>query len=91
MNQNGFERYLKETKKAVIKRRKVKLPKPNDALLYIEQELSEKWTWGVLPHNCVTFVEGIIKAGGGDWSSWTNCPALAKQDQQHRLNLAALA
>jgi hypothetical protein len=42
--------------------------------------MANKWTWLVLPNNCVAFVEEVIKAGGGTWSSYTNCPAVATQD-----------
>ncbi|MGI0014900.1 MAG: helix-turn-helix domain-containing protein, partial [Nitrososphaera sp.] len=35
---------------------------------------------GVIPNNCVSFVEEVIKAGGGTWSSYSNCPDLATQD-----------
>jgi len=37
-------------------------------------------TWGVLPNNCVAFVEEIIAAGGGNWNSYSNCPAVATAD-----------
>jgi hypothetical protein len=77
MTENGYQRYLSETGKTELKRRRVPLPNPDGAYLYLEQVLSEKWTWGVLPHNCVNFVEEVISAGGGDWGSYSNCPAVA--------------
>jgi hypothetical protein len=42
--------------------------------------MANTWTWGVIPNNCVSFVEEVIKAGGGTWSSYSNCPDLATQD-----------
>jgi hypothetical protein len=80
MNDAGYRRYLKEAGKSELRRMPVSLPRPNAAFLYIEGLLAEKWTWAVLPHNCVTFVEGVIEAGGGNWGSYSNCPALATAD-----------
>ena len=87
MNAAGYRRYLKETGKSELRRRSISLPNPDAALLYIESLLAEKWTWAVLPHNCVSFVEAIIAAGGGNWSSYSNCPALATTDSvSQRIN-----
>jgi hypothetical protein len=80
MTDIGYSRYLVETGKRELRRRKINLPRPTGATLYIEGLLAEKWTWGVLPHNCVDFVEEVVKAGGGDWSSYSNCPAVAITD-----------
>ena len=80
MNYSGYRRYLKETGKSELRRKKIELPNPSGSLLYIERLLSEKWTWAVLPHNCVSFVEAVIEAGGGSWGSYSNCPALATAD-----------
>ena len=77
MNDTGYRRYLKETGKRELSRRKMDLPNPSKAMLYVEGLLSEKWTWAVVPHNCVSFVEEVIDAGGGNWGSYSNCPALA--------------
>ena len=80
MTPSNFARYLKENGKSEIRRRLLSLPDPNGAVTYLEGLLSENWTWGVLPHNCVAFVEDVIQAGGGTWSSYSNCPALATAD-----------
>ena len=77
MDEAGYKRYLRENNKTELKRVRVDLPNPDGATLFIEDTLAEKWTWLVLPHNCVTFVEGVISAGGGNWSSGSNCPRLA--------------
>jgi hypothetical protein len=87
MNDTGYRRYLKETGKTELRRRAVDIPHPDAALLYVEKLLSDKWTWAVLPHNCVAFVEAVIGAGGGGWGSYSNCPALATADSvQTRIN-----
>lgn len=81
MSEAGYRRYLKENKKTELRRVRVKLSNPAGAGLYIEELMSKKWTWGVLPNNCVAFVEEVLDAGGGDWGgSVTNCPALAVQE-----------
>jgi hypothetical protein len=80
MTEPGYRRYLKETGKRELRRRLLKLPNPAGAFLYLERLLSEKWTWMVLPNNCVSFVEEVIAAGGGEWGSYSNCPALSTSD-----------
>ena len=81
MSEAGYRRYLKENKKTELRRVNVKLSNPDGASLYIEELMSKKWTWGVLPNNCVAFVEEVLAAGGGDWGgSYSNCPALAVKD-----------
>jgi len=77
MNESGYRRYLRETGKTELRRRQVELPNPNGAMLYLEGLMAEKWTWMVLPNNCVSFVEEIIRAGGGAWGSYSNCPGVA--------------
>ena len=80
MTSTGYQRYLKENGKSEIRRRLLSLPNPNGALVYLEGLMSDTWTWGALPNNCVAFVEEVIHAGGGDWSSYSNCPSVATQD-----------
>jgi hypothetical protein len=80
MTASGFQRYLKENGKQEIRRKFMALPDPNGAVRYLEQLLSKKWFWGILPHNCVSFVEDVINAGGGSWSSASNCPRVAISD-----------
>ncbi len=80
MSPANFGRYLRENGKSEIRRRMLALPDPDGAVRYLEGALSRTWLWGVLPHNCVAFVEDVIQAGGGTWSSATNCPAVAISD-----------
>lgn len=80
MTNAGFQTYLADTRKIEIRRIKVELSDPQGAYAKMEQLLAKKWLWGVLPNNCVGFVEEIIRAGQGDWSSLTNCPAIATAD-----------
>ena|SRR5687768_11079089 len=77
MNESGYRRYLRESSKSELRRRSVELSNPANALLHLEELLAERWRWAILPHNCVTFVEALISAGGGTWGSYSNCPGLA--------------
>jgi hypothetical protein len=79
LNQPGYLRYLEENGKTEIRSVHVPLSKPDEALRYLHTLMAGNWTWLVLPNNCVAFCEEIIKAGGGDWSSWSNCPSVATQ------------
>lgn len=77
MDSGGYAQYLRENDKSELIRRPVSIPRPNDALLGLEDLMSKPWTWWVLPHNCVAFCEDVITAGGGEWGSYSNCPAVA--------------
>ena len=76
MDEAGYRRYLKETGKHEIKRFRVLITKPDDAMRRLEVLLSVKWLWGVLPHNCARFVEDIVGAGGSTAGLYSNCPTL---------------
>ncbi len=79
MSQSGFARYLQEAGKTEIRRVYVPLPEPQAALNYLDALMRANWTWLLLPNNCVAFCEEIISAGGGTWSSASNCPSVATQ------------
>lgn len=80
MSDANYRRYLKENGKRELRRRSVHLKNPLGATSYVERALAAKWTWGVLPNNCVAFVESVIQAGEGEWYSYTNCPVIATED-----------
>jgi hypothetical protein len=65
MNEAGYRRYLKETGKHEIRRFSVRIAKPDAAQLKLEELLSKPWTWWGVVHNCESFAEEIIVAGGG--------------------------
>jgi hypothetical protein len=85
MDEVGYQRYLKETGKTELKRIPLFVRHPEASQLRLEQSLNETWKWGGVIHNCETFVEEIIVAGGGPmihrglfslpiksgWSAWT--------------------
>ena len=80
MSEAGYARYLAESKKQEWKRVNVPLPKPKEAAAKLESLLAESWLWLGVPNNCVAFVEEVVAAGGGTWSSASNCPAIATRD-----------
>jgi hypothetical protein len=77
MDEAGYRRYLKENGKVELRRLPLSLPKPQEALLFLEGLMANKWFWKGLPDNCVSFVEDVIASGGGTWSSASNCPSVA--------------
>jgi hypothetical protein len=86
MTEPNYRRYLRENRKRELKRIAMKLPDPTGAEAYVERALGRSWFWGVLPHNCVAFCEEVIRAGGGSWSSASNCPILAADVPQDLIN-----
>ncbi|MEZ0485647.1 hypothetical protein [Fibrella aquatica] len=79
MNQQGYRQYMAEAGKRELRRIAIRIPRPEGAMLKLEQLLAARWTWGVLPHNCTSFVEEIIQAGGNRGGLYLNCPAMASQ------------
>lgn len=77
MSAPGYRRYLRSHRKSEVRRRSMALPRPGDAAAYLERAMARRWNWLLIPNNCVTFVEEIIAAGGGTWSSVTNCPTIS--------------
>ena len=79
MDAAGYRRYLSESGKSEVRRVFVPISNPDAALRYLQGLMAGNWTWLMIPNNCVAFCEEVIKAGGGEWSSWSNCPAVATQ------------
>ncbi|WP_137940341.1 hypothetical protein [Chitinivorax sp. B] len=73
-SESGYRRYLKENGKKELFRRRVRVTNPSRAQEKLEELSADKWTWGGAVHNCVTYVEEILKAGGSDESLFSNCP-----------------
>jgi hypothetical protein len=65
MDQDGYQRFLRESGKTQLFRYRVKIPEPQKSQLKLEQLLSQPRWWGGLTHNCEGLVEDIIVAGGG--------------------------
>jgi hypothetical protein len=78
MNQSGYERYMAEEEKSEVRRQFIPIDKPAQAQAKLEELAIKRWLWGVVPHNCASFVEDIIQAGGSDAGLYVNCPRLEK-------------
>ena len=76
MREEGYMRYLRENNKREIRRWIVNIPDPIGAHVKLVQLLAEKWQWGILPHNCVNFVEEVVQAGGSSAGMYFNCPSI---------------
>lgn len=75
MREEGYMRYLRENKKREYRRWIVQIPDPIGAHLKLMELLAKPWHWRLLPDNCVSFVEEVVKAGGSDAGMYLNCPA----------------
>jgi hypothetical protein len=74
MREADYNQYLFENGKAEIRRLDAQIEQPEYAYQQLMHLMNRKWLWKVLPHNCATFVQQIIRAGGGDLSVMLNCP-----------------
>jgi hypothetical protein len=84
MDEAGYQRYLKEEGKTELTRVPGNITDPQGAMKKLRELMLKKWLWLVLPHNCIHFAEVVIKAGGGDFHTRTNCPAIFKAQEDYR-------
>jgi hypothetical protein len=75
MNERGFMTYLSTNGKREIRRDVVLLPEPEKSYAKLEQLMAQVWSWWILPHNCATFVEDVLQAGGTKAGLYSNCPS----------------
>lgn len=75
MTELGYRRYLRETRKRELYRRTVEIKDPEGAQRKVDELMAKPWLWLMIPHNCATFVETIVQAGGSDAGLYLNCPA----------------
>lgn len=78
MDQQGYDRYLKENGKQELQRQVVKIQNPQGAMLKLEELMNKNWIWGGVYHNCSSFVEEIVSAGGSKAGLYSNCPAFER-------------
>lgn len=74
MPASKFPLYLTDNKKKLLGRKSIVLPRSQDAEAYLSKTILDKWFWGAVANNCVSFCEEYISAGGADYTMWTNCP-----------------
>lgn len=81
MDEAGYQRYIRETGKTELRRFPLHLTDKAAAHLKLEQLLSKPWGWWVVRHNCETFVEEIVVAGGGQpiHTGWFYKPVDSRQ------------
>lgn len=76
MRPDGFFVYLRSNSKKVIRRSPIKIPNPAGSHAKLEELLANQWWWFLLPNNCASFIEDVVKAGGSTAGLYSNCPTL---------------
>jgi hypothetical protein len=76
MHESGYQRYLRENGKHELRRWIVRLPNPAGAHRKLEELIAKPWLWGILPHNCASFAEEVLQAGGSKAGMYFNCPSV---------------
>ncbi|QHF01491.1 MULTISPECIES: hypothetical protein [Pseudomonas syringae group] len=74
MDEVGYKRYLAESSKIEIFRRRVMVKNSEAAQRKLEALSARPWHWLGIPNNCVSYVEEIFNAGGASESLLSNCP-----------------
>lgn len=72
--ESQYMRYLKENEKREIRRWDIKLPNPKGARDKLHELIDKPWFWGAVPHNCTSFAEEVVRAGGSKAGQYFNCP-----------------
>lgn len=71
----GYSHYLRENGKRQLRSDRVLITKPERAQEKLEELTAHPWVWGAIAHNCSTFVEEVIQAGGArNAGLYLNCP-----------------
>lgn len=74
-SESNFQRYLLENKKSELSRKKLTIPDSKKAEERLTKLMNNKWAYGLVVHNCATFVEEVVKAGGNFWDFPDSCPS----------------
>lgn len=74
MDEHQYQRYLRENSKNELLRRPLMITNSHNFFFQLEQLLSKKWFWGILIHNCASFVIELARAGGVELPIPVNCP-----------------
>ena len=65
LDARGYRRYMRENNKREVSRNRVEIPDPVAASRKLEELMAMQWCTRVVDHNCVEFVDEIVRAGGG--------------------------
>lgn len=76
LHENDYLRYLNENGKREIRRWAVRLPNPKGAHEKLHELIVKPWLWGIFIHNCASFVEQVMRAGGSRAGQLFNCPSM---------------
>ncbi|OMH33828.1 hypothetical protein [Motiliproteus sp. MSK22-1] len=90
MRQEEYDKYLIDTKKEEIGRYYKRLAKPQSAYDELVRVMQKKWLWGVLPNNCIAFVEQILQSGGSSFGIFSNCPIMHTNKEEVRATTESL-
>lgn len=80
MTEKQYQRYIKENNKTELHRKRIFVSNPTAATNKLNHLLKNKWTWGIIPNNCLNFVEEVVQAGRSNFRMLTNCPTLIIDD-----------
>jgi hypothetical protein len=79
MDEIGYRKYLADSGKLELGRYRRHMRFPSAAYVKLTTLLAKPWFWGVLPNNCIVFVEEVLQAGGAtNFGLYSNCPVLQK-------------
>lgn len=73
----GFDRYLRENQKRVYGRYSFEFSSPACATRRYCHLIAEYWKYGLIRHNCASFVRSILSAGGISGNFPVQCPNLS--------------
>src|SRR5262245_2430144 len=69
LDPQGFKDYMvKESKKLWWRVHIKDITNPAKAWAELDKQLHETWTWGIMWHNCQSFAERIVHAGGSKFA-----------------------
>jgi hypothetical protein len=70
----NYKRFLFENKKVEFSRKRLTIPEPKKAEERLTKLMHNRWAYGLFVHNCATFTEEVVKAGGNFWDFPDACP-----------------
>ncbi len=70
---SDYQRYLSSGGTREVGRKSIAIPCPANAEAKLYELMEKKWTYLLLPSNCVSFIDSVARAGGNFWDM-SNCP-----------------
>jgi len=72
--ENEYRRYLKEANYIEVMRKYISISNPKKAEEKLKALAQRQWSTFLIKHNCATFAEEVVKAGGASWGIYEGCP-----------------